>query len=35
MQDVIPEADLKKVEKTGTIQIEEWIEKIKTGSPEA
>lgn len=35
MQDVIPEADLKKVEKIGTIQIEEWIEKIKTGSPEA
>ncbi len=35
MQDVIPEADLKKVEKVGTIQIEEWVEKIKTGSPEA
>lgn len=35
MQDVIPEADLKKVEKIGTIQIEEWVEKIKTGSPEA
>lgn len=35
MQDVIPAADLQKVEKQGTIQIEEWIEKIKTGSPEA
>lgn len=35
MQDVIPEPDLKKVEQVGTIQIEEWIEKIKTGSPEA
>ncbi len=35
MQDVLPEADLKKVEKIGTIQIEEWVEKIKTGSPEA
>lgn len=35
MQDVISEADLKKVQKTGTIQIEEWVEKIKTGHPEA
>jgi hypothetical protein len=35
MQDVIPEADLKKVQQIGTIQIEEWVEKIKTGSAEA
>lgn len=35
MQEVIPEADLKKVKKLGTIPIDEWVEKIKTGSPEA
>lgn len=35
MQDVIPEADQKKVEQLGTIAIEDWIEKVKTGSPEA
>jgi predicted pyridoxine 5'-phosphate oxidase superfamily flavin-nucleotide-binding protein len=35
MQDVIPEADVKKVEKIGTIQIEEWIEKVKSGDPTA
>jgi len=35
VQVVNPEGYTKKEEKTGTIQIEEWIEKIKTGSPEA
>lgn len=35
VQDVIPEVDAKKVEKIGTIQIEEWVEKIKSGDPNA
>lgn len=35
VQDVIPAADLQKVEKLGTIQIEEWIEKIKSGDATA
>jgi uncharacterized protein len=35
MQDVIPKKDQQKVEAAGTIQIEEWIEKIKSGDPTA
>lgn len=35
MQDVIPDKDKPKVAAVGTIQIETWIEKIKTGDPEA
>lgn len=35
MQDVLAASDLQKVEKLGTIQIEEWIEKIKTADPTA
>jgi uncharacterized protein len=35
MQDVIPKKDQQKVDAAGTIQIEEWIEKIKSGDPTA
>lgn len=35
LQDVLPADDLQKVEKLGTIQIEEWIEKIKSGDATA
>jgi len=35
VQDVIPATDLQKVEQLGTIQIEEWIEKIKSGDATA
>lgn len=35
VQDVLPEADANKVKKLGTIQIEEWINKIKTADPTA
>lgn len=35
MQDVIHPSDVKKVEELGTIQIEEWIGKIKSADPTA
>ena len=35
MQDVILEKDKAKVETLGTIDIDTWVEKIKTGHPEA
>ena len=35
VQDVLPENDLNKVKELGTIQIEEWIDKIKTADPTA
>jgi hypothetical protein len=35
VQDVLPEADVTKVKELGTIQIEEWIDKIKTADPTA
>jgi predicted pyridoxine 5'-phosphate oxidase superfamily flavin-nucleotide-binding protein len=35
MQDVILEKDKEKVETLGTIDINSWVEKIKTGHPEA
>jgi hypothetical protein len=35
VQDVLPETDLNKVKELGTIQIEEWIDKIKTADPTA
>ena len=35
VQDILLEADLKKVEKLGTINIEEWVGKIQTGDPTA
>ncbi len=35
VQDILQEADLKKVEKLGTINIEEWVGKIQTGDPTA
>lgn len=35
VQDVLPARDVPKVQKAGTIGIEEWIEKIKTGDPTA
>lgn len=35
VQDILPATDLQKVEKLGTIHIEEWIEKIKSGDPTA
>jgi uncharacterized protein len=35
MQDVILEKDKAKVETIGTIDIDTWVEKIKTGHPEA
>jgi len=35
VQDVIQPADVKKVEALGTIQIEEWIGKIKSADPTA
>ncbi|MFZ3087300.1 MAG: pyridoxamine 5'-phosphate oxidase family protein [Methylotenera sp.] len=35
VQDVIPATDLQKAEQLGTIQIEEWIEKIKSGDATA
>jgi len=36
MQDVLPERDASKVEGAGgTMPIEEWFEKVKTGAPDA
>ncbi len=35
VQDVLLEADLKKVEKIGTINIEEWVGKIQSGDATA
>ena len=35
VQDVLPETDLKKVEKIGTINIEEWVGKIQSGDATA
>jgi predicted pyridoxine 5'-phosphate oxidase superfamily flavin-nucleotide-binding protein len=35
VQDVLPAADLKKVEKIGTINIEEWVGKIQSGDATA
>lgn len=35
VQDVLPEADLKKVEKIGTINIEAWVGKIQSGDATA
>lgn len=35
VQDILLEADLKKVEQLGTINIEEWVGKIQTGDPTA
>lgn len=35
VQDILLEADLKKVEQLGTINIEEWMGKIQTGDPTA
>ena len=35
VQDILLEADLKKVELLGTINIEEWVGKIQTGDPTA
>ncbi|MDD2832959.1 MAG: pyridoxamine 5'-phosphate oxidase family protein [Methylotenera sp.] len=35
VQDVISASDLKKVQQQGTIQIEEWVGKIKSGDPTA
>jgi uncharacterized protein len=35
VQDILLEADLKKVEQLGTISIEEWMGKVQTGDPTA
>ncbi len=35
VQDILPEADLKKVEQVGIINIEEWVGKIKSADPSA
>jgi len=35
VQDILLEADLKKVEQLGTISIEEWMGKVQTGDPNA
>ena len=35
VQDVLPESDLKKVAEVGTINIEEWVGKIKSADPTA
>lgn len=35
VQDVLPEADARRVEEVGSISIETWIEKIKSGDPTA
>jgi predicted pyridoxine 5'-phosphate oxidase superfamily flavin-nucleotide-binding protein len=35
VQDILLEADLKKVEQLGTISIEEWMGKVQSGDPTA
>ncbi len=35
MQDVLPAHDAAKVQAAGTIGIEEWIDKVKSGDPTA
>jgi len=35
VQDILLEADLKKVDQLGTINIEEWVGKIQTADPTA
>lgn len=35
VQDVISKEDVKKAEQTGIITIEEWMEKVMTGAPDA
>ena len=34
MQDVLSETDARKAQDSGFIQVEEWMEKIKTGAPD-
>lgn len=34
LQDVLSEEDAKKAQEAGFIQVEEWMEKIKTGAPD-
>jgi hypothetical protein len=35
VQDVLPPRDAAKAQAVGTIGIEEWINKVKTGDPTA
>lgn len=35
VQDVLPPADAARAQAAGTLAIEEWMEKVKTGHPEA